>query len=336
MAIGNNDDIDDIDQFDVQDTNPVNNQPAQQQQADKTESDNPDFITTLLQDHGITDKSKIKFEDEGGDIKEVNWDDLSTRDKMNILKTTSYNPSDDISDDEAAMLNSVRKSGLSPTDYLKYVASSAITNYQSAAGTPEYTVDQYTDDELYVADFLTKTQDATPEEAKTALEQAKQNPQIYEKQIKALRKEYQDMEADQLAQEQYADQQAQQQRFNQFANSVATQISNLKDIEGYDLNLNRDDQQELYDFLTTTDAAGNNYFLKALNDPKTLVETAWFALNGRQMIQDITDYFKGVISDVRKQSYKKGKDDALNGRTEMVYKAKPGNGKQVFDDLDDI
>jgi hypothetical protein len=38
--------------------------------------------------------------------------------------------------------------------------------------------------------------------------------------------------------------------------------------------------QELYEFITGYDAAGNNYFAKALTDPKTLVQTAWLALNG--------------------------------------------------------
>lgn len=36
--------------------------------------------------------------------------------------------------------------------------------------------------------------------------------------------------------------------------------------------------QELYDFITGQDAAGNNYLAKALSDPHVLVKTAWLAL----------------------------------------------------------
>ena len=60
--------------------------------------------------------------------------------------------------------------------------------------------------------------------------------------------------------------------------------------------------QELYDFITGSDAAGNNYFAKALSDPKILVQTAWFALNGKQMISDITDYFQKEIKKTARQA----------------------------------
>jgi len=54
----------------------------------------------------------------------------------------------------------------------------------------------------------------------------------------------------------------------------------LTEFEGYDLNLGDEDMQILYDFITGTDAAGNNYFAKTLADPQTLVKTAWLTLNG--------------------------------------------------------
>ena len=47
------------------------------------------------------------------------------------------------------------------------------------------------------------------------------------------------------------------------------------------------------------DAAGTSILGKALNDPKVLVPAAWFALNGKQMIDDITDYFQKEITQVR-------------------------------------
>lgn len=95
-----------------------------------------------------------------------------------------------------------------------------------------------------------------------------------------------------------------------------------------------DDMQTLYDFITQSDAAGNNYFAKALTDPKTLVKTAWLALNGDQMISDITNYFQKEISNVRKESYKKGVADTQKkmNQTEVVFK---NNSKdEYFDDLD--
>lgn len=65
----------------------------------------------------------------------------------------------------------------------------------------------------------------------------------------------------------------------------------MSDFSGYDLNMDDEDKEMLYDFIVGVDGAGNNYFAKALSDPKILVRTAWLALNGEQMIHDITEYF---------------------------------------------
>lgn len=98
--------------------------------------------------------------------------------------------------------------------------------------------------------------------------------------------------------------------------------------------------QELYDFITGQDAAGNNYLAKALSDPQVLVKTAWLALNGDQMINDITSYFQKEIASVRKESYKKGVTDTqkkMEKTNNVVFKdthAKPS--KEVFDDLDEL
>ena len=87
-----------------------------------------------------------------------------------------------------------------------------------------------------------------------------------------------------------------------------------------------DDKDMLYEFIVGVDGAGNNHFAKALSDPKTLVKTAWLALNGEQMIHDITQYFQREISNVRKESYNKGKADALKkDKPDVVYRNKRRN-----------
>ena len=48
---------------------------------------------------------------------------------------------------------------------------------------------------------------------------------------------------------------------------------NLSDFSGYDLNMDDDDKDMLYEFIVGVDGAGNNHFAKALSDPKTLVKT---------------------------------------------------------------
>ena len=59
---------------------PVNSTVDNQQDTQPEE----DFITVLLKSKGIEDKSKIKFENEEGDVEELSWDSLSNEERMNI------------------------------------------------------------------------------------------------------------------------------------------------------------------------------------------------------------------------------------------------------------
>lgn len=303
------------------------------QNQDDSQTEDDDFVSQLLRSRGIDDKTKIKFENEDGEIEEVNWDSLSSQDQFNLIQSSEAKVEEpNISDDEIELINAIRNSGMTPTEYINYI--------QQGVSQPvveqNYTVDDYSDDELFLADFLSRMGDITDEEAQQALETAKANEELYNKQIQALRKEYKDIE-DENAQQLKAEQEEQaRQQFEQFEHSVIDQINNFTDFGGYDLNLENDDMQELYDFLVGQDAAGNNYFAKALTDPATLVRTAWLTLHADDMLQDVTEYFKDQIAQVRKESYKKGKEDALKQKNSVVFKDKDTDQIDIYNDLDDF
>lgn len=303
------------------------------QEPDEIQTEDDDFVSQLLRSRGIDDKTKIKFENEDGEIEEVNWDSLSSQDQFNLIQSSEAKVEEpNISDDEIELINAIRNSGMTPTEYINYI--------QQGVSQPvveqHYTVDDYSDDELFLADFLSRMGDITDEEAQQALETAKANEELYNKQIQALRKEYKDIE-DENAQQLKAEQEEQaRQQFEQFEHSVIDQINNFTDFGGYDLNLENDDMQELYDFLVGQDAAGNNYFAKALTDPATLVRTAWLTLHADDMLQDVTEYFKDQIAQVRKESYKKGKEDALKQKNSVVFKDKDTDQIDIYNDLDDF
>ena len=329
MAIGIDDDLDDFEG--MEETPQVEESAQQVEEAPQQEVTPPDLLTSLLRTKGIEDKSKIKFENDEGEIEEKNWTDLSTEDQLNIL-TANEKPL--LNDAESELLESIRNSGLTPSEYLNYVANNEVQRYIQNSQEPSYEIDQYTDDELYLMDLMSKMGDVTEEEALDALEKAKSNESLYKKQIAAIRSEYKRAEEENQMQAQLEQDQLSQQQYAEFSNKIVDEINGLKDIQGFDLNMTDDDMQTLYDFITQSDAAGNNYFAKALTDPKTLVKTAWLALNGDQMISDITNYFQKEISNVRKESYKKGVADTQKkmNQTEVVFK---NNSKdEYFDDLD--
>ena len=356
MEIGNNDNIDFIDELDdeqqldgqKQDPNPDNPQESEDQEPEgpdntgtsDTEEGEDDFLTSLLKSRGIEDKSKIKFATEEGDVEEVDWDSLSNEDKLNILSSSENIPENSLDESEIQLINAIRNSGMSPSEYLQFIGNGEVERYIQNSQEPQYEIDEYSDDELFLMDFMSRMGEVTEDEAIEALERAKANESLFKKQIEAIRNEYKQAEYENQMQAQLEQEQIAQQQYDQFSDQIVDEINNLTEIQGFELNMENDDMQELYDFITGYDAAGNNYLAKALSDPHILVKTAWLALNGDQMINDITSYFQKEIANVRKESYKKGVTDTqkkMEKADKVVFKdthTKPS--KEVFDDLDDL
>lgn len=349
MEIGTNDDIDFIDELDdesqsneqnQEDTTPSESQEQDSASTEVSDSEEGDFLTSLLESRGIKDKSKIKFANEEGEIEEVDWDSLDTKNKLNILRSSERSPEEGLDESEIQLINAIRNSGMNPSEYLNYIGNGEVQRYIQNSQEPHYEIDQYSDEELFLMDFMSRMGEVTEDEATEALERAKANESLFRKQVDAIRNEYKQAEQENQMQAQLEQEQIAQQQYEQFSDQIVDEINNLKEIQGFELNMENNDMQELYDFITGQDAAGNNYLAKALSDPRILVKTAWLALNGDQMINDITNYFQKEIASVRKESYKKGVDDTqkkINKPNNVIYKEKSRNSKNNdFDDLDDF
>ena len=229
---------------------------------------------------------------------------------------------------------------MSPSEYLQFIGNGEVQRYIQNSQEPQYEIDEYSDDELFLMDFMSRMGEVTEDEATEALERAKANEGLFKKQIEAIRNEYKQAEQENQMQAQLEQEQIAQQQYDQFSDQIVDEINNLTEIQGFELNMENDDMQELYDFITGYDAAGNNYLAKALSDPHILVKTAWLALNGDQMIDDITSYFQKEIASVRKESYKKGVTDTqkkMEKADKVVFKDTHTKlSKEVFDDLDEL
>ena len=297
---------------------------------DLSDSDVVDF---LLKSKGISDKSKIKYENDFGEIEEVDWNNLSKKDKLNIINTREQQDVDQLYDDEIQLINHIRSSNMSPQEYLQYVAQDSIIRYTQNAQN-SYSIDQYSDDELYLLDLVQKVgqENLTEDKALKELEKAKEDKDLFTKKVAAIRDEYKNLEESQRQQYQQQAQAQYQQQYQQFANTVAQSIDNFGDFSGMNFELTPEDKQELYEFIMGTDSAGVSILGKAFNDPRTLVNAAWFALNSQKIFDDINNYFSEEIKNVRKQSYQQGVEDAQNGkvktRSQVVTKPKTSKTKQ--------
>lgn len=117
------------------------------------------------------------------------------------------------------------------------------------------------------------------------------------------------------------EQQAQQSR--EFENVIVDAIQNNDSIDLGDssLDLSDDDKNQLASFILDSDSTGTRYIAKALNDPKTLVKMAWYALKGEEAFGQIQDYYKQKISEVAKYNYNKGYWDYKSGKAPNSAKA---------------
>lgn len=337
MAIG----IDELDDDDIfegsQEENPINEPSGYQQQ--ESNDDDDSFMSDFLRSKGIDDPSRIKFEDENNNIIERNWNDLTREEQINILNTPlqpQHEDNNDLSDEEVTLLTQIRQSGLTPSQYLQQIQGDQIVQE------PTYKIDDLSDDEVYILDLESRVGELSDDDAAQALSVAKQNEDLFNKQVEGIRKEYKDREDYNTQQEQAQLEQQQQEAYYQYQDAVVNAINNFNSIGNLDLNFEDSDKEELAEFMLSPDEAGNNYLYRALQDPETLVKAAWFILNGDEAFDSITDYFTNQIKLVSENQYRKGYEEGRKGTspsrpTVVIQNNKPNQRRQfnTIDDLDD-
>ena len=310
-------------------------------ESSKEQETTTNVVTELLKRQGIEDPNQISFEKEDGSIEKLKWDDLSLEEQLNILNQKPENDdlppvNDEIGEDIQSLAKELKDNNMSVDDFINYIKDQGIQGYQASLQ-PHYEVDNITDDDLFKIDLKNRIPDITPEQLETALEQAKSNEGLYNKQVNGIREEYKQFEEEQNAQNEAITVEEQQQQYNEFANAITQTIDSLDNVNGIDIELEDEDKYELAQFILGQDAAGVSNFGKALNDPETFVKVAWFALKGADAIDSITDYFKNQITKVRESSYQKGLEDVGSKKNKpRVVTTKTQEQKKYIsiDDLD--
>lgn len=97
-------------------------------------------------------------------------------------------------------------------------------------------------------------------------------------------KEYEDQQAQYMAQEQEAQRQAQEQQAVQFAEDLTNGINSLANIRG--IAIPKEDKKALYDYITKTDADGLTQYQKDFqgNLVNNLIESAYFTMKGDALL----------------------------------------------------
>lgn len=331
---------DDISNDTVQDDDPsFNTYEGQDGDDDHNDDNHDDYITSALKAKGISDPNNIKFEDEDGTIISRSWDDLSNDERANILGSSESIHSF-LNPDEIALIDQIRSSRMSVDEYLDFERQQGVAAYDNELNPPTFMVDDFDDDDLFRLDLEAKvgSENITDEEIEDALQAAKANPTVFEKQMQGIRNEYRALEQQRNEREQAEAQQEADERMAQFSNSIVESINSFHNLGDLNVTIEDDDANEIYDFITGTDAAGINHFAKALNDPDVLVRTAWFALHGEDVINSISNYYKKEIAKISQSQYDKGYNDARSGSkpSVVVSPAKRQKQNKQVKSIDDI
>lgn len=288
---------------------PVNTPPEPQSPEEE------DIITLLLREKNIGDPTKIKFEDEEGNIQERDWNSLTREEQLNILKTPSESEDNSLDEEEIGLINQLRLNQMTPEEFIAAIKQQGAAEYAQTLESGQATrIDDLTDEDLFILDLQSRVEDITDEEAQQALDRAKQDSTLFQKQMKGIREEYKRIEEERTRMEELEQQQKDSEQFEEFKNAVLDSIQSLDKISTLDIAMDDDDMNEIANFILSTDSAGVNYLAKALDDPQTLVRMAWFALKGEEAIDSITEYFTEQIKAVSQSRYEQGFKDGQAGK----------------------
>lgn len=292
------------------------NTPSQQQE------DTSDLTTEVLKIIGINDPQKIKFVDDTGAIVERSWDSLDREEQLNILVQKEQEPEQGALDDsEAELIKTIRESGMGVQEYLN--------SLQPEPPAKEYQVESLTDEDLYALDLIEKigSDNITDEEIVQAVEQAKQNEDLFKKTVEGLRKEYIRLQEDKEAQLAYQQEAKREEEYQKFATSIQNEIKGLSSFAGKDLELSDDDIEDLSAFILDLDESGISAFGKAMNDPALFTRAAFWILNEDKIVEELTKQIQASYT----RGYEMAKKD-LQG-SKLVFS--PTSKKTTTDDFID-
>ena len=294
---------------------------------DHEPSNTEDLTTEVLRLKGITDPSKIKFQDENGAVIERSWDSLSRAEQLNIL-TDQQDEDSQLDEDELELINTIRSSGMTVSDYME-----SLKPVQEQPTQPSYKINELTDEEVFALDLLDKvgSDNITDEEIDEAILNAKKNEKLFKKTIEGLRAEYIRLQQDEEAKAANERAEQQQAAYNQFATSINREIQGFDSFVGQPLELSQEDQEDLAAFMLELDDNGTSAFGRALNNPKFFTKAAFWLLNEDKITEELTKQMRDNYT----RGYEQAKRDLQGNKSKLVFNPKPKKNQDPFVDDED-
>ena len=271
-----------------------NNEPDNGDEPQSQYNEDDDTLTSYLKLKGISDPTKIKFRNETGEIEEVDFNSLSKEEQLELLQ--NMEDQSDLTDDEIETINFLRKNNLSLNDFVIAQQRKAVEAYQNSQQVVT-SIDQLSDEELFVLDLRHRYPELNKEELASELEAALEDENLFKKKISKLRDDYTALEKQQQEEAEQQEKQERDAKYQQLVNTMVDVAQNQNDFFGLELDDN--DKEEVLQFLLTKDVNGNSQFSKVLNDPRALFNIAFFALKGPEAFQTLHSYYRKEIDKAR-------------------------------------
>lgn len=298
-------------------------------------SKSSDFVKDYLRMHGIADSSKIQMQNDDGNIEEVDFDSLSEEEKLNIFKDLS-DPG--YSDYEKSVIDYLRRNNATLDDVAAYFKQQGINEYLSEH--PEdvhqrvYSIDEYTDDEVYLADLHNKYPNFTDEELYAKLDAAKVNEDLFNKEVTSIRETQKAYEEEQEQQARAMEEQSYQELQYNLQNAMRNFVQIDLDpddtsADALSLDVSDDDRNLIMRYLLEKGKDGKSQLVRDLEDPQALIELAYYRTKERDNLTNLTRYWKNELATERKEKAKLQKEiDKLKGKgnSSVVPPAKKQSG----------
>jgi len=258
------------------------------------EPQDEDVMHLFLKERGIKDPSKITFENDEGETEDVDFNSLSREEQLTILQEIT---SPGLTDHETDVINYLRSNNVTLEQVVDYFANQRLEDYLSQnpdqRQIQSYSIDEYTNEELYVADIKSKFPSLSDEELQQELDRAKENEDLFNKKVEILRETY---KAEEQKQIELNEQQVQQQ-FEDLKNNLTSVLYNFNEIPlDYDdpqtdmLVIEDADKNQVLSYLLEQDSEGKSQFVRDIENPEKLIELAWLALQGMTTITETSQY----------------------------------------------
>lgn len=260
----------------------------------ETEIEDENPIYTFLKERGIKDPSKIQFTNEDDSTEELDFNSLSKEEQLEVLRTIS-DPG--LTENEINTINYLRQNNATLEQVVDYFAQKRLEDY--LAENPDkvhqkvYSIDDYTDDDLFIYDLKQRYPDFTDEELVAELDKAKDDEELFKRKAEMIRNTFKEQE-DQAEQARVEQEKQQVEDLRNNLMNAAGRFNEVQldytDDESDSLIIDDEDKMQMMSYILDQDQEGKSQLIHDLEDPDRLIELAWFATQGPKMLSELNKH----------------------------------------------